>query len=304
MSVDLSSITEIRDKIGVVTKITDASGMVLWKVAPATVTVIMQSDITGNYSFGLFTVGYHTADSYYSISSAGTYNLPVGTVIEFTVKPNKEYSGAIFLNDETVASGSYGDSTDYTHTLTDNIIIDCMANPTSGFIYITKVPKGQIIFTIDSTTYFAQENMTWENWFASSHNTTGKTADDVSTITDSNGNTVNLTDVIVNGTAYEVGFAPSEANVKITTPDSTNASFPNIIINGVNYNDTSTEYELVVPIGTIAEVGGYYLNGTYVSGNYTIMGDVEIQRYTHVTPPSPPTSFSPTVTVRINIIEL
>lgn len=98
--------------------------------------------------------------------------------------------------------------------------------------------------------------------------------------------------------------APSTANVKITTPDSGNGSFPNVIINGVNYNDTSTEYELVVPIGTIAEVGGYYLNGTYVSGNYTIMGDVEIQRYTHVTPPSPPTSYSPTVTVRIDIIEL
>lgn len=30
MSIDLSSITEIRDKIGVVTKITDASGRVLW----------------------------------------------------------------------------------------------------------------------------------------------------------------------------------------------------------------------------------------------------------------------------------
>lgn len=109
---------------------------------------------------------------------------------------------------------------------------------------------------------------------------------------------------LLGGTVYEVGFAPTEANVKITTPDTGNASFPNVIINGVNYNDTSTEYELVVPIGTIAEVGGYYLNGTYVSGNYTIMGDVEIQRYTHVTPPSPPTSFSPTVTVRINIIEL
>ena len=109
---------------------------------------------------------------------------------------------------------------------------------------------------------------------------------------------------LVDGTAYEVGFGSAMANVKITTPDSNNASFPNIIIDGVNYNNTEIEYELVVPIGTIAEVGGYYLNDTYVSGNYTIMGDVEIQRYTHVTPPSPPTSYSPTVAVRINIIEL
>ena len=98
--------------------------------------------------------------------------------------------------------------------------------------------------------------------------------------------------------------APSGANVKITTPDSGNASFPNIIINGVNYNNTDIEYELVVPIGTVVEVAGYYLNGICMAGNYTITGDVEIQRYTHVTPPSPPTSFSPTVTVRIIIIEL
>lgn len=108
---------------------------------------------------------------------------------------------------------------------------------------------------------------------------------------------------LVGGTAYEVGFAPSTANVRITTPDNTNASFPNIIINGVNYNDTNTTYELVVPIGTVVEVGGYYLNDTHVSGNYTIMGDVEIQRYTHVTPPSGP-PFTPTVTVKIIIVEL
>ena len=109
---------------------------------------------------------------------------------------------------------------------------------------------------------------------------------------------------LVGGTAYDVGFGGGMANVRITTPDQTNASFPNIIINGVNYNDTNTTYELVVPIGTVVEVVNYYLNGTPVSGNYTIIGDVEIQRYTHVTPPSPPASYSPTVTVRIIIIEL
>lgn len=101
--------------------------------------------------------------------------------------------------------------------------------------------------------------------------------------------------------------APSTANVKITTPDSNNASFPNIIIDGVSYNDTSVEYELVVPIGTIVDLGGVssYVNGIQTNQQtYTIMGDVEIQRYTHITPPSPPTSYSPLVTVAVYIIEL
>lgn len=51
MSVDLSSITEIRDKIGVVTKITDASGMVLWSaVKKATITVTVDDEV-GNLPY-------------------------------------------------------------------------------------------------------------------------------------------------------------------------------------------------------------------------------------------------------------
>ena len=108
------------------------------------------------------------------------------------------------------------------------------------------------------------------------------------------------------GTAYEVGFGPSTANVKITTPSSTNASFPDIIIDGVNYNDTDIEYELVVPIGTIVELQAtsIYVNGIQTNQTtYTIMGDVEIQRSTIVIPPSGP-PFTPTVKVGIYIIEL
>lgn len=65
-----------------------------------------------------------------------------------------------------------------------------------------------IKFTINGETYVADRGMTWAEWFASAYNTTGKTADDVQSIT-ANGAAVELSAVIVGGTAYEVGFGPS-----------------------------------------------------------------------------------------------
>lgn len=208
MSVDLSSITEIRDKIGVITKITDVSGRVLWSAAPAVAIVTMESDITGNYSCGYFYIDYSTADEPDgSISTVGTYELPIGTVINFSIKANKGYSSTIYLNDEYVDGG---DDAYYSYLLNGNITVSVMPMPTGGIIYITEVPENCIVFSISGDyagSYIAEEGMTWAEWFASSYNETGKTADDVSAITDSNGNTVNLTDVIVDGTVYEVGFA-------------------------------------------------------------------------------------------------
>lgn len=62
-----------------------------------------------------------------------------------------------------------------------------------------------IKFTINGDTYIADRGMTWAEWFASDYNTTGKTADDVQSIS-ANGTAVELSAVIVGGTAYEVGF--------------------------------------------------------------------------------------------------
>ena len=188
----------------VVTQIADASGRVLWSMAK-TVVVTLESDLPSGGST-IMGIDYSTADgSYYNISSAGTYELPIGTVIDFWIGPEKGRGSAnIYVNDEYVTGSRDGEKCSYYHTLTTNIIISVSIGTSYGAFYITEVP---VAFTIDSTTYFAQENMTWAEWFTSSHNTTGKTADGVSTITDSKGNTVNLTDIIVGGTAYEVEFA-------------------------------------------------------------------------------------------------
>ena len=144
MSIDLSSITEIRDKIGVVTQIADASGRVLWS---ATIT-----------------------------------------------------------------------------------------------------------FTINGDTYIADRGMTWAEWFASSHNTTGKTADDVQSIS-ANGTAVALDAIIVGGMAYEVGFGP--AIVTITITGNMYASAVNkmgyVKINGIEYGRTGSETTEVIeiPVGTV-----------------------------------------------------
>lgn len=101
---------------------------------------------------------------------------------------------------------------------------------------------------------------------------------------------------LVGGTAYEVGFAPSEAIVKLKVQNGgnyssiTTATNADINIDGVFYYTTES---LVLPIGTViicrcrTANNGIYLNGekvvTYkgdVSSDdcydYTVTGDVEI----------------------------
>lgn len=129
------------------------------------------------------------------------------------------------------------------------------------------------MFTINGTNYFADEGMTWADWFASDYNTTGKTAADVQSIS-ANGAAIELSAVIVGGTAYEVGFAQP---VTITV---TNASWAvgndadarKVEHNGVTYSEPTT---FTANIGDIivctvgAKQGGYAsigVNGTSVVG--------------------------------------
>ena len=89
-------------------------------------------------SFGSFSVSYEKADgTYTNVSVKGYYAVPIGGTIAFDVKPNRGYSGYIFVNDNLVASKT-DDSINYSYTLTGNITVVCRANPTSGNIYITE----------------------------------------------------------------------------------------------------------------------------------------------------------------------
>lgn len=397
--IDFSTLQGLTIPEGVVTQIADASGRVLWKYssapAPATVAVTMQSDLPSEGSSTIMGIGYHTADgSYYDISSAGTYSLPVGTVIDFWIGPEKgSGSAAIYVNDEYVTGSRDGEKCSYYHTLTTNITISVSTGSGYGAFYITtevgsepsmvtitlegiaqsyveigddyyrweditvEVPSGTVVrccnassenrdkeswiyhndtmvvdgmgfyeftatknttiresswksdygtysvgvyitevpvaFTIDSTTYFAEETMTWAEWFASSHNTTGKTADDVSTITDSNGNTVNLTDIIVNGTAYEVGFGPATAT--ITLNGKGNGWYHYVKHNRTIYSNATNTPSFQANIGDVIVchcmlTGGemsIYLNGILVAGktggtmavdySYTVVSDATIE---------------------------
>ena len=285
MSIDLSSITEIRDKIGIITKITDASGMVLWSVAKMVV-VTLESDLPSGGSTAMG-IGYNTEDgSYVEISSAGTYELPLGTVIDFWIGPEKGSGSAdIYINDEYVTGSRDGEKCSYYHTLTTNIIISVSIGSGYGAFYITEVPENCIVFSISGDyagSYTAEDGMTWAEWFASSYNTTGKTADDVSAITDSNGNVVNLTDVIVNGTAYEVGF-DRVVIVNLICPDGNG----DVTIDGTKYIRAGT-YEAIESV--IVRILGYYgmVNGSIKTAPaYLYLNNVQVAQ----TPSNPPITY-------------
>ena len=130
--------------------------------------------------------------------------------------------------------------------------------------------------------------MTWNEWFASDYNTTGKTADDVQTIS-ANEATVALDAVIVGGTAYEIEFGPAMAT--ITLPNGTVAYFGSgskertLHISGDGISGNPSE----VPVGTVITCtisGGDYdnayitLNGVTVTSGYIDSGNSVTYDYT------------------------
>lgn len=131
-----------------------------------------------------------------------------------------------------------------------------------------------IKFTINGDTYIADRGMTWAEWFASNYNTTGKTVDDVQSIS-ANGATIELGTVIVGGTAYEVGFA-TDPVITIIGDGSYN-SFgttkyaATITIDGTEYH---SDGEITVPVGTTITLGvmgnayqyQYYPGIVYLNG--------------------------------------
>lgn len=120
-----------------------------------------------------------------------------------------------------------------------------------------------IKFTINGDTYIADRGMTWAEWFASAYNTTGKTADDVQSIS-ANGASVALNAVIVGGTAYEMGFAPATAILTLIINGAYNLSNAGVIIDGVMYRSAGT-VEFEIPIGeTIRLCINYTYDGSII----------------------------------------
>ncbi len=110
----------------------------------AMATVTLEADLPTGYSTVEIAISYSTKDEPYgSISSAGTYELEMGTELTFTIYTSR--TGEIRLNhdwdtgecEEILASGS-GEDVSCVYTLNGNISIEAIATPMGGIIYITE----------------------------------------------------------------------------------------------------------------------------------------------------------------------
>lgn len=142
MSIDLSSITEIRDKIGIITKITDASGMVLWKAAPAMITITLEG-IAQSY--------VEISDDYYRWEDI-TVEVPSGTMVRCcnASSENRDKESWIYHNDTMVVDGMGF----YEFTATKNTTIRESSwksdyGTYSVGVYITEIPEGHALLSID-----------------------------------------------------------------------------------------------------------------------------------------------------------
>ena len=133
-------------------------------------------------------------------------------------------------------------STSTTVTYSPNSIYSSNASATLYAIWEIK----KINFTINGDSYNATAGMTWSEWFTSSSNTTGETEETVQSITDSNGNTVELSAVIVDGMAYEVIFDNGMRTVTISGELTNYTGY--VTIDGTSYTSAQT---LEVPVGTV-----------------------------------------------------
>jgi hypothetical protein len=282
---------------GNVTKITDALGNVLWSAVKmvnltitsfwdgmdgdtARITINSPSPFAPNPNEPNNKVTSWTAYVYDLLDQQNrTIKIPVGSTIECYITRDKGNADShITLNDVKMVTGEGT----YIYTVTGDATIDVSEDYIQGDFGVISIVGAvtHISFTINGDAYQAIEGMSWSAWFASSYNTTGETK---GTITDSNGNEVSLDAVIVDGTAYEVGFAPPMATVGITGSN----GYTIVSIDGVEYEPSVIE----VPIGTeiICTVSDYgyggspyiTLNGETVSTDtytYIVVGNVTIER--------------------------
>jgi hypothetical protein len=135
-----------------------------------------------------------------------------------------------------------------------------------------------IKFTINGDTYIADRGMTWAEWFASDYNTTGETE---GTIKDANGNDVSMDAVIVDGTAYEVGFAKPMVTITITGTGHSSRCY--VSCDGITYYSAAT---FTVPVGSkitcrVKSNDSNKGEGASISLNGTEIQCSNDERYTH-----------------------
>lgn len=262
MSIDYSKVTGLSDHIGNIVKITDLAGNVLWSAVKmanltitsfwdgmdgdtARITINSPSPFAPDPSNPSNKVTSWTAYVYDLFDQQNrTIKIPVGSTIECYITRDKANAGSyIKLNDVNVATGEGT----YVYTVTGDATIDVSEEYIQGDFGVISITGAvtYISFTINGETYQSIEGMTWNAWFASDYNTTGKVKSDVENIKDANGNEVSLDAVIVDGTAYEVGFAQL-VTVKITG-DGNYGYNAKVTINGKSYYMATT---LEVPVGT------------------------------------------------------
>lgn len=253
MSIDFAKVKEWEIPEGKVTKITDASGLVLWNAVKmvnltitsfwdgmdgdsARITINSPSPFAPNPNEPNNKVTSWTAYVYDLFDQQNrTIKIPVGSTIECYITRDKGNAESyIKLNDVNVITGEGT----YIYTVTGDATIDVSEDYIQGDFGVISIVGAvtHISFTMNGETYQAIEGMSWSAWFASSYNTTGETK---GTITDASGNEVTMDAVIVSGAAYEVGFAQP---VTITTE--VGGSRPNnyayATINGVDYYTAET----------------------------------------------------------------
>lgn len=116
-----------------VTQITDASGRVIWKQKPSTVTVTITADGDVDYAWLEIDGG-----EYYENQ---TLELPMGTVIRCYVHALDYSACYIYLNNEEIARAQgtgVGASTSYDYTVTKNCTISLEDESNHGSINITE----------------------------------------------------------------------------------------------------------------------------------------------------------------------
>lgn len=149
MSIDLSNITEIRDKIGVVTKITDASDRVLWSAAKPEVTIT----VTGAGSSDCVRI-YHIENNWEGYYEPTTFTAKIGDTISCELI-ECWYSQYLYINGEMVEGGYGENDIHYTYTVVSDAVIDLYQYDGStkrereGKITITEVPEGHALLSID-----------------------------------------------------------------------------------------------------------------------------------------------------------
>lgn len=152
---------------GVVTQIADASGRVIWSaVEPVTITLSGIGRNSGCYIM-------HNGTRYYDATQTPSFEANVGDVIYCSIAESYNRS-SVYLNGTRVITAKQ-DDVEYYYTVASNAMITFEYSTNDKIIRITEIPEGQILFTIDSTNYFADEGMTWAEWVESEYNTGGYT---------------------------------------------------------------------------------------------------------------------------------